>query len=85
MMADDGKTIVVLVGYILAILEAFPLGLIFALALYLLSDDEYYKHHAKYMLIISVVLSLIILIFFGGMILAILGMAATSNATTALI
>lgn len=84
-MENEGSTIVIVIGYLLAVLEAFPLGLIFALALYLLSDNEFYKHHAKYMLIISVVLTLVILVFFGGMILTLIGMSASSKAATALI
>ncbi len=79
-MANEGSTIVIIIGYILAIFESFPLGLIFALILYFLTDNEYYRQHGKYMLIISVLLTVIVLVFFGGMILALLGLSATSPA-----
>ncbi|MBE6511075.1 MAG: hypothetical protein E7Z74_07420 [Methanobrevibacter millerae] len=79
-MAEEGSTIVIIIGYLLAVLEAFPLGIIFALVLYFLTDNEYYKYHGKYMLIISVVITVLILVFFGGMILTLLGMSAASNA-----
>lgn len=83
-MAEEGSTIVIIIGYLLAVFESFPLGLIFSLILYFLTDNEYYKHHGKYMLIISIVLTVIVLVFFGGMILALLGMSAASNAPVAI-
>ncbi len=80
-MANEGSTIVIILGYILAIFESFPLGLIFALILYFLTDNEYYRQHGKYMLIISVLITVIVLVFFGGIILAMLGMSAATPTT----
>ncbi len=85
-MAEEGNTLVVVIGYILAVLESFPLGLIFGLILYFLTDNAYYQHHAKYMIIISVILTVIVLVFFGSMIFTMLGVGLlSSKATTVLI
>lgn len=85
-MAEEGNTLLVVIGYILAVLEPFPLGLIFGLILYFLTDNTYYQHHAKYMIIISVILTVIVLVFFGGMIFTMLGVGLlSSKATTVLI
>ena len=85
-MAEEGNTLLVVIGYILAVLEPFPLGLIFGLILYFLTDNAYYQHHAKYMIIISVILTVIVLVFFGGMIFTMLGVGLlSSKATTVLI
>jgi len=85
-MAEEGNTLLVVIGYILAVLEPFPLGLIFGLILYFLTDNAYYQHHAKYMIIISVIITVIVLVFFGGMIFTMLGVGLlSSKATTVLI
>ena len=85
-MAEEGNTLLVVIGYILAVLEPFPLGLIFGLILYFLTDNTYYQHYAKYMIIISVILTVIVLVFFGGMIFTMLGLGLlSSKATTVLI
>ena len=85
LLQSRGSSMVV-IGYILAVLEPFPLGLIFGLILYFLTDNTYYQHHAKYMIIISVILTVIVLVFFGGMIFTMLGVGLlSSKATTVLI
>ena len=85
-MAEEGNTLLVVIGYILAVLEPFPLGLIFGLILYFLTDNAYYQHHAKYMIIISVIITVIVLVFFGGMIFTMLSVGLlSSKATTVLI
>lgn len=85
-MAEEGNTLLVVIEYILAVLEPFPLGLIFGLILYFLTDNTYYQHHAKYMIIISVIITVIVLVFFGGMIFTMLGVGLlSSKATTVLI
>jgi len=81
-MAEQGNIFVIIIGYILAILESFPLGLIFGILLYVIkSDNEYYRQHAKYMIIISIILTVIIFVFFGGMILSLMGMSASSSSS----
>lgn len=63
----DTAKILVIIGYILAIL--FPLiGIIYGLILYFVKgDDEYIKKHAKYIIILGVIIwafSLILMIVF---------------------
>lgn len=64
----DTNKILVIIGYILAILFSF-IGLIYGLVLYFAKgDDEYLKKHAKYIIIIAVVLmilSFILTMIFG--------------------
>ncbi|WP_407392100.1 hypothetical protein [Methanobrevibacter sp.] len=64
----DTNKILVIIGYILAILFSF-IGLIYGLVLYFAKgDDEYLKKHAKYIIIIAVVLmilSFVLTMIFG--------------------
>ena len=55
----DSRTILAIIGYILAIL--FPLiGVIYGLILYFVKgDDEYIKKHAKYIIIVGVIMMII--------------------------
>ena len=78
-MADDKNIIIIILGYILAIFQSCPLGLIYGIVLYFVkNDDPYYKKHALYMIIISIILTIIAIVFFGGLILALFGLAANA-------
>lgn len=67
MKGVDSKTILAIIGYILAVLIPF-IGLIYGLILYFTKgDDEYLKKHAKYIIIVAVILwafSLILMVVF---------------------
>lgn len=72
----DSRTILAILGYILAIL--FPLiGVIYGLVLYFVKgDDEYIKKHAKYIIILGVVMMIISILLVTVLGVSIIGMSA---------
>ncbi len=70
----DSDTIIVIIGYILAILVPL-IGVIYGLVFYFVKgEDEYIKKHAKYIMIVGVVMiiiSIIVTTILGVSVLAI--------------
>lgn len=69
-MAEEGNIIVVIIGYLLAIL--FPIfGLLFGIILYFMKNkNQYYVRHAKYIIIVAVFIMAISIIIASMMGLA---------------
>ncbi|WP_405298123.1 DUF4870 domain-containing protein [Methanobrevibacter sp.] len=73
----DSRTIIAIIGYILAIL--FPLiGVIYGLILYFVKgDDEYIKKHAKYIIIVGVIMMIISIVLAMVMGISLLAIGAS--------
>lgn len=74
----DSDTILVIIGYIIALL--FPLiGVILGLVLYFVKgDNEFVKKHAKYIIILGVVMMIISILIVTTMGITLIGMGATA-------
>lgn len=77
-MAENGNLLVVIIGYLVAIL--FPLiGLIYGILLYFMKKEEpYYAKHAKYIMIVAVVMAALSVILASMMGLAMIPIMASS-------
>lgn len=76
MAEDNTNLILVIIGYILAIFQGFPLGFVYGLILYLWKkEDSFVNLHSKIIMILSLVAFIILFFIISAtMGLAFLGM-----------